>query len=223
MKIGDIYNFIDIRIRILMFDDKEVFYGTVNEDNTFVYAKYKTVIYNRSPREFFNQNANFIKSLELGKQELEINRPDLPLRLNCFSGLFWVNNSFEKNIEFSDFLKSVRIKKEKLEDLKISKVVVFPNSQQQTSKKPISLQNKNGYFTGEELLIECFKIQSEYVNLEKPYFSRFRLITGGREEKRLTGIGIYRLGIKGNVPSYYLGGEISKMELELEESLIVVK
>lgn len=41
MKIGDIYNFTENRIRILMFDDKEVFYQTLNEDDTFVYAKYK--------------------------------------------------------------------------------------------------------------------------------------------------------------------------------------
>ena len=31
MKIGDVFNFIENRIRILMFDDKEVFYGTVDE------------------------------------------------------------------------------------------------------------------------------------------------------------------------------------------------
>jgi len=36
-------------------------------------------------------------------------------------------------------------------------------------------------------------------------------------------LAMYRLGIKGNIPSYYLGGEISMMELELEKSLIVEK
>ncbi len=223
MKIGDLYNFADNRIRILMFDEKEIFYQTVNEDDTFEFAKCKTVSYYRIPTEYFNKNSKFIKSLELEQKELEIHRPDLPLRLNCFSGLFWSKNSFEKRVDFDNFLESVGINKEKLKGLDCAKVVVIPTNQKQSSKKPILLQNNNGYFTGEELMIECFRIQSEYVNLEKPYFSRFRLIPDGREEKRLTGIGIYRLGIKGNVPSYYIGGEISMMELESEKDLIEKK
>ena len=223
MKIGDIYNFTENRIRILMFDDKEVFYQTLNEDDTFVYAKYKTISYYRTEREYFNENAEFIKSLEFDKQELEIHRPDLPLRLNCFSDIFWTFNKIEKNVEFTELLKSFGIEKEKLQGLNSSKVVIFPTSQQQSSKKPSLVQNKIGYLSGEDLLFECFKIQTEYINKDKPYFSRFRLIINGREEKRLSGIGIYRLGIKGNVPSFYLGGEMSMMELESENSLIVKK
>ena len=223
MKIGDIYNFTENRIRILMFDDKEIFYQTLNEDDTFVYAKYKTINYYRTEREYFNENAKFIKSLEFNKQELEIHRPDLPLRLNCFSDIFWTFNKIEKNVEFTELLKSFGIEKEKLQGLNSSKVVIFPTSQQQSSKKPSLVQNKIGYLSGEDLLFECFKIQSEHVNKDKPYFSRFRLIIDGREEKRLSGIGIYRLGIKGNVPSFYLGGEMSMMELESENSLIVKK
>lgn len=48
----------------------------------------------RTEREYFNENAEFIKSLEFDKQELEIHRPDLPLLLNCFSDIFW---TFNKN------------------------------------------------------------------------------------------------------------------------------
>ncbi len=206
-----------------MFDDKEVFYQTLNEDDTFVYAKYKTISYYRIEREYFKENAEFIKSLEFDKKELEIHRPDLPLRLNCFSGIFWSYNNIEKNFEFTEFLKSFGIEKEKLQGLNSSKVVIFPTSQQQSSKKPSLIENKKGYLSGEDLLFECFKIQTDYVNKDKPYFSRFRLIIDGREEKRLSGIGIYRLGIKGNVPSYYLGGKMSMMELESENSLIVKK
>ncbi|QCX37349.1 hypothetical protein FF125_02445 [Aureibaculum algae] len=223
MKIGDIYDFTNNRIRIIMFDDKEVFYQTINEDNTFVYAKYKTISYYRTPKDYFRKTSKLIKSLAFTEKELEIHRPDLPLRLNCFSGLFWTNKPFEKETEFNEFLESADISQEELKGLKSSKVVIFPKSQQQSNKKSILLENKNGYLSGKELMIQCFGIQSEYVKSEKPYFSRFRLIPDGREEKRLSGIGIYRLGIKGNVPSYYLGGEISMMELESEKSLIVEK
>jgi hypothetical protein len=223
MKIGDLYNFTNNRIRIMMFYDKEVFYQTINEDNTLVYAKNKTISYYRTPKDYFDKNSKFIDHLAFNEKENEIHRPDLPLRLNCFSGLFWTNKSFEKESDIEEFLKSKSINQEELKGLKCSKIIIFPTSQQQSNKKSILLENKKGFFSGKELIIRCFEIQSEYVNPGKPYFSRFRLIPDGREEKRLSGIGMYRLGIKGNTPSYYLGGEISMMELESEKSLIVKK
>jgi hypothetical protein len=145
----------------------------------------------------------------------------LPLRLNCFSGLFWPHTTFAGDIEFNEFLKSKKINQEDLQGLEVSKVVIYPTTQQQSTKKAILLESKNGRFSGRELMAQCFLIQSEYVKKEKPYFSRFRLVPDGREEKRLTGIGIYRLGIKGNLPSFYLGGEMSMMELVSETRLIV--
>lgn len=110
---------------------------------------------------------------------------------------------------------------DKLEGLNSFNVVIFPTSRQMSRKKSILLEIKSGQFSRSELMLQCFNIQSEYVKPEKLYFSRFRLIPNGREEKRLYGIGIYRLGIKGNVPSYYLDGEISFGELETENSWIV--
>ena len=204
MKIGDVFSFSENRIRILMFDDKEVFYGTVDEENTFVYAKYKTVSYYRTSKDYFDKNSSFIEPAEFTEKELEIHRPDLPLRLNCFAGFFWSTKSLEKETDFDNFLKSVGIRKDILEGLDSSKVVVIPNSQQQSNKKPVLLESLNNSFSGQELMKECFRIQSEYVKSDKPYFSRFK-----KAKQGLSGIGMYRLGIKRNVPSYYLGGEIS--------------
>ena len=201
-----------------MFDDYEVFYQTINADDTFVYAKSRTISYYRTSKDYFIKNSKFIKHLAFTEKENETHRPNLPLRLNCFSGLFWTNKTFIKETEFNEFLKSANINQKELKGIESSKVVIFPTNQQQSNKKSILLENRNGVFSGKELMIQCFGIQSEYVKLEKPYFSRFRLITNGREEKRLSGIGIYRLGIKGNFPSYYLGGEMSMAELESENS-----
>ncbi|RUA34638.1 MAG: hypothetical protein DSY77_04500 [Bacteroidetes bacterium] len=223
MKVGDLYSFTNNRIRVMMFDEKEVFYQTINEDDSFVYAKNKTLSYYRTTREYFEENSTLIKHLALTEQEIEIHRPDLPLRLNCFSGLFWTNKNFENETDLNDFLKIAEIDIEKLDGLNSPKVVIFPTSQQQSHKKSILMENTAGQFSGRELMLQCFVIQSEYVKPEKLYFSRFRLIPNGREEKRLSGIGMYRLGIKGNVPSYYLGGEMSMMELESENNLIVEK
>ena len=221
MKIGDIFNFTNNRIRIMMFDNKEVFYQTVKEDDTLVYAKNRTLSYYRIPKEYFENNSEFIKNLAFTEKEIEIHKPNLPLRLNCFSGLFWTNIAFRTETDFNEFIESADINPKELKGIENSKVVIFPTSQQQSHKKSILLENKNGSISGNELMIQCFGIQSEYVKSEKPYFSRFRLIPNGREEKRLSGIGIYRLGIKGNLPSYYLGGEISFMEVESEKKLIV--
>ncbi|NVK73290.1 MAG: hypothetical protein HWE24_07410 [Oceanospirillaceae bacterium] len=223
MKIGDLYSFTDHRIRVMMFDEKEVFYQTINEDDSFVYANCKNLSYYRITREYFEGNSRFIKHLALTERELEIHRPDLPLRLNCFSGLFWADKRIENETALRGFLKTAGIDIAKLDGLKSSKVVIFPTSQQQSMKKSLLLENTAGEFSGKELMLECFAIQSEYVIPEKQYFSSFRLIPNGREEKRLSGIGMYRMGIKGNVPSYYLGGEMSMAELGQDEKLIVKK
>jgi hypothetical protein len=207
----------------MMFDNKEVFYQTVKKDDTLVYAKNRTLSYYRTPKEYFENNSEFIKHLAFTEKETDIHKPNLPLRLNCFSGLFWTNKAFGTETDFNEFLKSADINPKELTGIESSKVVIFPTSQQQSNKKSILLENKNGSFSGKELMRKCFGIQSGYVKSEKPYFSRFRLIPDGREEKRLSGIGIYRLGIKGNSPSYYLGGEMSMMELESENSLIAEK
>ena len=205
----------------MMFDNKEVFYQTIKEDDTLVYAESRTISYYRTSKEYFEKNSEFIKHLAFTEKETEIHKPNLPLRLNCFSGLFWTNKMFEKETEFIEFLESVDISEQKLEGLESSKVVIFATSQKQSNKKSTILENKDGYISGKELMVQCFGIQSEYVKPEKPYFSTFRLVPNGREEKRLYGIGIYRLGIKGNLPSYYLGGEMSMMELESENNLII--
>jgi len=221
MRLGDIHNFINNRIRILMFDKNEVFYGLVNQDGTFEFSKNKTINYYRIPRDFFENNADFMGSLELSNEELMVHRPNLPLRLNCFDDVFWSNELFETINDFENFIIKTKIDFEKLEGLNNSKIFIVPTSQLMSNKKPILIHNESGSINGKDLLLQCFRIQSEYIKMNKLYFSRFRLIENGREEKRLSGIGLYRLGIKDNIPSYYIGGAISMVELESNQSLIV--
>lgn len=223
MKNGDIYNFWDYRIQILMFDKSEVSFLILNKDDISENINRKTIGYYSVSKDFFVKKAEFQYSLELSKKEIELHKPFLPMRLNCIDELFWTNQPFENINDFSNYIQLNGIKIEELDGLKESKIIIVPMSQQLSFKKPILIENKTGFFTGVELLYNCFNIQSDYVKIEKPYFSKFRLIPDGREEKRLSGIGIYRLGIRGNIPSYYLGGEISMIELESDKSLIVEK
>ncbi|WP_276482203.1 hypothetical protein [Paraflavitalea pollutisoli] len=207
--------------KILMLDDKEVFLQAVDDKNELIYAKYKTQIYARTDTESFTNNSSLIATTGLTKQEECIHRPDLPLRLNCFKESFWSVNKFQTLDDFKIFLGRQLVDYEKFDDLHADKVVIIPHGQQSAGKTPVLLENTCGVFDGLELMFNCFNIQYQYVNPAKPYFSRFRLAKSGREEKRLTGFGLYRLGIKGNIPSFYLGGQMSLGELESDKSLIV--
>jgi len=221
MNVGDVYIFSGNRCRVLMFDTEEVFYASLTHGNNSDLLKYKTVSYYRTTRDFFETNATFIASSRLTEDEKKIHRPDLPLKLNCFREIFWTNEKFDTKSEFISFLNSKGITENELEGLKIDKVVIFPQGQLTSLKKPVTLENNLAYFSATELMFNCFDFQHQYIKKEKPYFSRFRLIQNGREEKRLTGIGLYRLGIKGNIPSYYLGGYMSQSDLEIDQTLIV--
>jgi hypothetical protein len=219
MNLGDIYLYDGHQYKILMFDDKEVFIEIVNPDNTLQYSNYKTVIYSRTNIDFFYKNSIFIRASELTAKE--IHKPNLPLRLNCFKEIFWTHEEFENILDFTNYLKGNNIYEKDLINLNTNKVVIFPLGQQLSIKKPVLLENSVGSFSGLELLFQCFQIQRQYVKKEKPYFSRFRLIRIGREEKRLKGIGLYRSGIKSNIPSYYLGGHISLGDLESHDGFII--
>ncbi len=207
--------------KILMFDERETFYGTINESNDLEYANSKTLIYKRITTDFFKKNSMLLLKSELTEQERAIHKPDLPLRLNCFRETFWTTEYFHKIEDFKSFLTQHEIDYNKLDNLNTDKVVIFPHGQQSSAKSPVLLENNVGYFDGLELMFQCFNIQQQYINPKKLYFSRFRLIAHGREEKRLTGFGLYRTGIKGNIPSYYLGGYMSLLELEIDKSLII--
>jgi hypothetical protein len=221
MNIGDIYNLGGTIQKIIMFDEHAVFHDRLTKDGELEYTQGKTLAYYRTERSYFDKNSEFIQSSTFTEEYTNIHRPDLPLRLNCYEGLFWSNESFANIDNFKLFLQDFGIVENELKCLNLNKVVIFPSGQQRSLKRPILLENTVGSFSGIDLLFSCFQIQREYIKTEKPYFSRFRLISVGREEKRLSGIGLYRLGIKGNVPSYYLGGHMSFMELESNKSLII--
>jgi hypothetical protein len=220
MTVGDEYVYIDSQVKILMFDNNEVFYTYIDADKSD-FTKYKTVSYYRTTSDHFTKNATYIRSSEFNKNFTSIHRPDLPLKLNCFKNIFWSPEKIDNLNDFKILLNDKGISQTEFTNLNINKVVIFPQGQQLSTKKSTILETDNEVFSGLELIYQCFQIQREHVNIKKPYFSRFRLIQVGREEKRLSGIGLYRLGIKNNVPSYYLGGYLSSLELESEDSLII--
>ncbi len=214
MKVGEEYLYFEKKQRIIMFDDNEVFYDEIASDNSLKYTKGKTAFYCRVSRSFFDKNSILINTSEFSEKELLIHQPHLPLRLNCFKNIFWTNESFKMVSEFRDYLISQDIDLKEVQNLDCNKVVILPLSQQLSVKKPILLESNNKIFEGLELLYHCFNIQSPYIKIDKPYFSRFRPALQENDSNKLHGIGMYRGGIKNNIPSYYLGGSISLLELE---------
>ncbi|MFT6501991.1 MAG: hypothetical protein ACJASQ_002116 [Crocinitomicaceae bacterium] len=213
MIVGDVYVFNGNRVKVFMFDNWEVFFLSVDQNDELQFAKTKTLIYQRSPQDFFTSTAEFVYSSNLSSEHLDIHQPNLPLRLNCLENIFWANEKMNET-EFNDFVLRNNILIDSLESLNCDQIALFPTSQLGANKKPTIITNPERLITGIQLLQICYQVQQEYVNSKKPYISRFRLIQDGREEKRLSGIGVYRLGIKGNIPSYYIGGSISMAELE---------
>jgi|JI6StandDraft_1071083.scaffolds.fasta_scaffold61475_3 hypothetical protein len=213
MKVGEEYLYFQKKQRIIMFDSNEVFYDEIAIDNSLKYTKGKTVTYSRVSRDFFDKNAILI-STSVSEKELLIHQPHLPLRLNCFKNIFWTNEYFKTINEFRNYLISKDINLKDLENLNCNKVVIIPIGQQISFKKSIILESSNNLFEGLELLYHCFNIQYKYININKPYFSRFRSAAQENNLNKLSGIGIYRAGIKSNIPSYYLGGSVSLLEFE---------
>jgi len=222
LKIGDIYkpNW-GAKCKILMFDERDIFYETLNETNELEFGKRRTVVYTRTTTDFFKSNSTFLLKSDLTKKEETIHRPDLPLRLNCFKETFWTTNKFENIEDFKSFLTKHGIDDTKLENLNTNKIVIYTHSQQSAFKSSVLLENNVGFFSGLVLMFNCFNIQHQYVNPNKLYFSLLGRNSKGRAEKQLTGFGLYRAGIKGKIPSYYLGGHMSLLELGIEQSLMV--
>lgn len=150
MKVGDVYNLKGRLHKLIMFDSNEVFHDELTEDYKLKYTQGKTVIYSRTSRDHFDKNFEFIKQSEFTTKELEIHRPDLPLRLNCFKEIFWSHVHFDKIESFHAFLKSHKISENTLTSLDTNKVIIHPTGQQQSLKKPKLLENTNGNFSGLE-------------------------------------------------------------------------
>lgn len=205
MNSGDVYRYFGDNCKVIIFDDRDVFFDVL-KDGDSVFGNHKTISYYRIPRTFFEENASLLSVGELTLDERNRHRPDLPIRLNCFEKISWSFNPVADTRQLLDILSAHGIKESQLQGLKTDQVVIFPISQQISAKAPKLLKNSDGHFSGPDLLLSCFQLQRAYVKPDKPYFSQFRLIPGGREEKRYYGIGLYRSGLKGGVPSYCIGG-----------------
>jgi hypothetical protein len=52
MKTGDLYQFMNLPIRILMIDDAEVFYQAIDDHGSIMHEQKRTLVYDRIPRKY---------------------------------------------------------------------------------------------------------------------------------------------------------------------------
>ncbi|SDT87572.1 hypothetical protein SAMN05444156_0322 [Verrucomicrobium sp. GAS474] len=188
----------DRPMRVLMFDEVEVFYDSwwpYKSSWGFTSLK-KRISYYRTSTATFLARSKSLRIEPFTDAEREAHRADLPLRL-CRSARFqWSSQAFKTFEDFSQAVKSAapmfhsNVSKA---DLPISKIALCPVGPKGSSKRGVLVETKKQVgFSYLELLWHAHTIQSSYV----------------RESK--IGVGLYRLGLQGGVPSYYVWGSQSQ-------------
>ncbi len=176
--------------RVIGFDEYEVFYDAFWEhDSSWTFSgnfKKKCFFY-RTSKEAFKTKTKYIDYLPLTEIEINVFRPDLPMRICRSKELSWnnFNSSSDKEIvkkiqelHNEEFLKNI---------INTNELILIPSGNKGGLKKGIYIKAENQkYFDSIELILKAKKIQEE-VNTEIS-----------------DGIGIYRLGFEKGIPSYYI-------------------
>jgi hypothetical protein len=177
-----------MEIRILTYDAYEILYDVklISVGWKFQNLK-KYVKFSRSPNNFKNASYEFQNLMPLTDAELQIIRPHLPMRLGRIPELSWLDPMFENQEQIQAYLedKHTHLLTEKIET---DKIYLQARYRLKNTKADTLITADNGkYFTIPELI---FKANQIYSGVYK--------ITG-------EGIGIFRSGIKGKLPEYYIG------------------
>ncbi|MEL0457606.1 hypothetical protein WJN01_15300 [Flavobacteriaceae bacterium SZ-1-7] len=182
MKLGDIYKteFDERPLRIIGFDDYEVFYDCLWSENNWTFSNnfgVKTIFY-RMSTEIFKTKSELIENLSLTEKESQYFRPDLPMRFGRTKNVSW--NSFH-----SDEIKNL---KSDFENRKFNatKIVLVPYGP------------KGGFKKGEIL-----EFKSELSEFD--IILRAKEIQESVNDQKSNGIGFYRLGYEKGLPTYAIG------------------
>lgn len=152
MKIGDIYevktfNGDTITIRVLVFDDTELFYD-IKLNDKWIMSNVKTFVFYRLSMSFFNANSKYITSTIILENDLTLFRPDLPMRLLRNQSFEWGEDNFK-----SDFFENKIV-------LQLDQIYLIHFGAKGGREKPVlvSSKNKKG-FTEEEIYLTAFGLQ----------------------------------------------------------------
>jgi len=190
----------DCPIRVLVFDHVEVMYDYwLHEENKWSLSSLKgTLHYYRHSTEFLLKRAKYVRTDSLTPEEFKIHRPDLPLRIaqsanSKFSALF--SASLHEFTNVTDANNSI------MQAASISidtpKLYLSPFGKKGSTKPGVLITAQNSIgFTEGEILWHAYRLQA-------PFLGSIPLCTG---------VGIHRLGLKAELPTFYIWGAKSMTE-----------
>lgn len=191
LQIGDIckLNQSNQKIKIIGFDDKELFYDCYWEHNkSWAFSsnlKKKGFFYRMNTKDSVNKvtKEGFEK---LTEEQFNVLRPDLPLRIGRFKEVNWKEEVFESIDLFNKHFKE-RKEDHTIEFLDCEQIWLYSINTDNKLKKEILIESDDKKISIDDILFKANKIMTTKSN-------------------KFEGIGVYRLGIEKGIPSYYIGG-----------------
>ena len=181
-QIGDILtvSWDNRRIRVLQTDGIETFYDAEMEEVGWVIAKARTAIYYRTSTRFLEGSASVALSQPFAPKEDKKYRPDLPMRLFRHHDANWSDELLKLTGLEDDF------------SIPAQEVAIIPFGAKGGATKPVKLQASDGGSLTLRDIIEAAHSaqQSKCADVK--------------------GVGLYRSGFVGGIPSYYLWGETDR-------------
>jgi hypothetical protein len=179
---GDILavNWDDRPIRVLQTDAIETFYDCEFEGLGWVFARPRTAIYYRIKTSFLEATAQLKVSEPFSPTELDKFRPDLPMRLFRHSDADW-SDDLEKLVTLETNFS-----------LAAEQIAIIPFGAKGGSTRPIRIKSFGDEGISLQTIVEVAR-GAQQVRCED-----------------VRGVGLYRSGTTGGVPSYYLWGAIDR-------------
>ncbi|MFT7157947.1 MAG: hypothetical protein ACI8Q1_002972 [Parvicella sp.] len=197
MKTGDIYRFSNEHatcvVRIFVFDDDIVYLDHWSESSkSWLKIGHSTIVFSSIYTISMKKHAKLIDRLDFTDVELSKIRPDLPVKLG-------VNKKLDWKLSKGEFDKALIKLGYKDHVFKINKICFFTIGRKDGfNKKPHYLTSDGEDLSLYEILIFAYNTHNEF---GKALFE---------------GIGIYRIGYNNKVPSFYIGGGKSFVDLGIE-------
>jgi len=189
IKLGDIFKLKQTNqiVRIIGLDDFEVLYDNYwNHNKSWAFASNldKKGFFYRMSKEAFLRNASKSNSQELSKEELDVFRIDLPLRFARIKDLSWDSDIFSSTDSLEKLIDS---NPEVEKSISANKILICP-------------VGKNGGFKKSSLV----ESDGENIRISKILVSA-KEVRDAINDNSSNGIGLYRLGIEMEIPTYYIG------------------
>lgn len=188
-------------LRVLAFDRQQVMYDvwSTDESRWGINSLNQRISYYRLPTSLLLDRSLYLRTDEYSELERAIHRPDLPFSFGANATLDWPMICPGTVTDFPGRTKdaSVHVESQSLE-LVAPQIYLSPFGPKGGSKPSALITAANG---------RCFMIDEILWRAARLQFSHLR------DDKVTQGVGIYRSGIQKTLPSFYIWGAKSRMDI----------